>query len=108
MPSVIGISWRPEAVGVAPCAICRNSGTKVMAPNIAAPATKPMAEVTQNTFIRKRPSGRIGSGAARLDPHEGAEPDGGQRHEQERRRLGPAEGAAAERGEEREGAEAER
>ncbi len=32
-------------------------------PNIAAPEMKLMIEVTQNTFIRNRPSGRIGSEA---------------------------------------------
>ena len=65
MPSVIGMSCSPDSVGVRPWAICRKIGRKVTAPNSDAPVMKPMAEVTQNTFIRNRPSGRIGSGAAR-------------------------------------------
>ena len=65
MPAVMGISISPDRVGEAPCAIWRKIGRKVMAPNIAAPAMNPMMLVTQKTFIRKSPSGSMGSSARR-------------------------------------------
>lgn len=64
-PSIIGVRNIPEGVGATPLTTCMNIGTKVMVPNIAPPTISPTRFDTTKLLIRNRPSGRIGSFAAR-------------------------------------------
>ena len=65
MPSIIGSSSRPLLVADAPCTVCWYSGRKLIAPNIAKPSRKPIAETSAKLRLRNSPSDRIGSAARR-------------------------------------------
>ena len=69
-PAISGTSCRPDTVGLEPFVTCRYSGRYVIAPNSAKPTMKPIALVTENVWLRKSESGRIGSAARRLDENE--------------------------------------
>ena len=64
-PAIIGVSCRPELVGLRPRTICRKSGRKVIEPKSAIPMMKPTAELTTKMRLRKSDSGKIGSLARR-------------------------------------------
>ena len=53
----------PDTVGLEPFVTCRYSGRYVTAPNNAKPTMKPIALVTENVWLRKSESGKIGSAA---------------------------------------------
>jgi hypothetical protein len=64
-PPIIGVSWRPEPVGLSPLTIWRNTGMYVIAPKRARPTTKPIELLAVKTRLRKSASGMIGSTARR-------------------------------------------
>ena len=57
-------------VGETPRTTCRKIGRKDSAPNMANPAVKPTAELTENTGLRNSRSGSTGSAARRADHHQ--------------------------------------
>ena len=64
-PAISGNRRSPDTVGLTPLTICRNSGRKVMAPNMAKPTTNPTALAAENTRLANRCSGITGSAARR-------------------------------------------
>src|SRR3546814_16762046 len=60
-PSMRGKSRRPELVAEAPLTTWRNSGRKLMAPNIATPMMNPVALDTENVRSENRCTGTTGS-----------------------------------------------
>ncbi len=60
-----GSNDSPDAVGVAPRTYCRNSGRKTVAPNMAKPTMKLIAETTAKVRFANRWRGSTGSAARR-------------------------------------------
>ena len=63
IPSIIGISCNPEAVGLSPFTTWRKIGRYVIEPNMARPTIRPTELAIANVPLRNKLSGKIGSWA---------------------------------------------